>query len=177
MNSLTMSFPRSREVASRPNLPSSTILSSKPPSAALAAACPAAAACSGLFIGGPLVLFLAQFLLQAVELLRIARSIHEQFIQPFVSLQSTTQVPQLFSQIKQFLQGFHLLGHLRWFEVVQTLEVQVDFELASIRIFAQLVIDAEGTARLKSLHDAVKIIRRALSTSPVFQCRQLLPCR
>src|SRR3977135_2083726 len=102
MNSLTMSLPRSRELGSRPNLPSSTILSSKSLSAAFAPAA-WAAACSGLFIGGSLVLFLAEFLLQPIQFLRTARGIHQQFIQLVVALQGAAQIAQLGPQIQKLL--------------------------------------------------------------------------
>src|SRR6516225_8334053 len=125
INSLTISFPRSRTLGSRPSLPSSTILSSKLPSAALAGAgCAAAAVLSDSVIGSSLVLSLTYFFLQAVQILCTPGGFHQQLVQLVVALQSTPQIAQLGPQIEQFLERFYLLSNLRWIKVVQALKIQ-----------------------------------------------------
>src|SRR5260370_39627402 len=171
INCLTMVFPRSRTLCSRPSLPSSIILANKLPWAAFAGAVSAAAAVlSASLIVSSLVL--AYFLLQAVEFLGIPSGVHQQLIQLVVALQRTTQVAQLGPEIEQFLQRFDLLGNLRWIEVVQALEIQVNLELTGIGVFAEFIVNSKGQVRLETLQYAVKVIRRDFHEPAVPHARE-----
>src|SRR5215472_4526094 len=175
INSLTISFPRSRTLGSRPSLPSSTILSSKLPSAALAGAgCAAAAVLSDSVIGSSLILVLSltYFFLQAVQILCTPGGFHQQLVQLVVALQSTPQIAQLGPQIEQFLERFYLLSNLRWIKVVQALKIQVNFELAGIGVFAEFIVNSKGQVRFETLQYTVKVIRRDFHKPAVLQPRE-----
>src|SRR5713226_6259824 len=102
-NSLTMSLPRSRAVASFPNRPVSTICSSNDPPASFSVVCfPADAFCASL-IAFPLLLD-AQLLAQLVRLLRVLHRFHQHVVQLLISLQAAAQVGQLGAQIEQLLE-------------------------------------------------------------------------
>src|SRR5207248_3055754 len=124
-----------------PKRPCSTIWSSKPlscVSTAVEAACWTSACLAiGSSILGP------NFALEFVEVLRLSDGIEQQFLEFVVALQRAAQVRQASAQIEQFLQGLHLLRHIRRLEVFHLLQVQIYLQLRCIRFFAEFVFDRE----------------------------------
>jgi hypothetical protein len=78
------------------------------------------------------------------------------------------QIRQLGPQLKQLPQRLDLPGHLLGIEIVQALEIEVYFQLPSLGIFAQLVLNRVRHVRLHALQHAVEVVRGDLDESPVF---------
>ncbi len=96
--------------------------------------------------------------LQLVQLLGVADSVEQQLFEFVVALQRAAQVREPGSQIEQFLQRLHLLGHIARFEVFHLLEVQIDLQLRSVRIFAQLVLYRIRQVGLHALKHGIEVV-------------------
>src|SRR5436305_9803764 len=147
-NSLTRSFPRSREAGSRASLPCSTIWSSRPASLVVSVAGAAAVACCGSLIGTGLLLDLR---LQLFAFVGVSDGIHQKFLQFVVALERSSQIRQLRAEIQKLAKRLHLPRHVLRREVVHALEMQVHLQLRSIGFLAQLVLHAERKVRLHAL--------------------------
>src|SRR5512146_1015265 len=153
-NSFTRSVPRWRAAVSRVNRPSSIIWSSSACSFTCSLFAAAAAALASL-IGASLGPF--QFVAELVELVGIVDRVHQQLVQLVVALQAAAQVGQLGAQFEQFAQRLHLACDLLGREVVQTLEVQVDFDLSRIGIVAELVFHRIAEVGIHAGEDSVEV--------------------
>src|ERR1035438_6366025 len=107
-NSFTKSLPRSLAPSSLPIRPSSTIWSSSPFSSTCSVALGAAFCASAIGTSRGLVV---HFLLQFVQLILIADSAEQRFLQPVVALQAGAEVAQLGAQVHELGKRFHLAHH------------------------------------------------------------------
>src|SRR5579862_8166407 len=128
-NCLTMSFPRSRAASSLPRRPSSTILSSKPFSWTVVAAC-VVAACFALSAIAAL-----HFGLELLHFVFALHGLEQDIVQFLVPLEAAAQIRELGPQFQQFVQRLDLARDRFRLEIVHTLEVQVDADAAGFRIF------------------------------------------
>src|SRR3954453_18300139 len=131
-NSFTRSLPRS---LASPNRPCSTIWSSKLASCASSVVAAAAVFATASGIGTSR----ADLALQLVQLLGVSHGFKQQFLQLVVALQRAAQIRQPGAQVEKFLQGLHLLGHVRRLEIIEFAEFQIDFQIRGIGVVAQLV--------------------------------------
>src|SRR5258707_11473815 len=115
-NSFTRFLPRSLALASCPNRPDSTIWSSNP-TCSFSMVVVEAADCFLASAIGPSS-FGLDLALQLVELLRIADSVQQHFLQLVVALELTAQIRQPRPKIKQFFERLNLLGHVARLEVL-----------------------------------------------------------
>jgi len=72
-------------------------------------------------------------------------------------------------QFQQLAQRLHLPRHLLGFEVLQALEVQIDLDLARIRIFGDLVLHRIRQVGFHAFQDAIEVVRIHFDEFPVFQ--------
>ncbi len=117
----------------------------------------------------------AHFCAQFVELLGIGNGIHQHLVQLLVGLQRAAQIAQLAAQFQQFTQWPDLPRHLLRLKIFQAAEVQVDLQIAGIRVFAQLVFNTEGEVRTHALQHTIKVIRIDVDKATILQTRQAVP--
>src|SRR5687767_13154701 len=172
-NSFTRFLPRSLADGSGAMRPSSTIVSSKLRSVTCSAAC-AAACCFESAIGASLRGSAAHLTLQFLELFRAAHRIQQRLFQLVVALQAAAQIREPGAQIEQLAERLHLPRHVLRLEIVHALELQIDFQIWRVWIFAQLVLDIEAQMRLHAFEHRIEIIRGDFHELAIFQLRQRL---
>src|SRR6185437_2376744 len=111
----------------------------------------------------------AQFRAQLVELFGIRNRIHKHLVELFVRLQRSPQVAQLAAKLQQFAQRTNLPGHLLGLKIFQTAEIQIDLQVARVRILAQLVLHAECQVWPHLLQYGVEVIGIHVHKSPVLE--------
>ena len=94
------------------------------------------------------------------------------FLQLVVALHAPAQVRQPVAQFQQFPQRPHLAGHVLRREIVHALEIQVDLQLRSVGIFAELVFHRVGQVRLHVRQHGIEIVRVYLNEFPVLDPRE-----
>src|SRR6476469_4572797 len=169
-NRLTRSLPRSRVSVSRPTFPCSRIWSSSETSAPVvnAAAWPLAACVSAIVSA----LRQSELRPQLVHLVSVTERRLQDLIELLVGLQRPAQIGELCPEIQQLTQWLHLLRDRIGREVIHAAEIEIDRELRRIRVFGQLVLDAEREVRLHACQHVVEVIRRHLDELALLQLRQ-----
>ena len=117
----------------------------------------------------------AHFGAQLVQFLRVRNRIHQHLVQLFIGLQGAAQIVQLAAQIQQFTQRPDLPRHLLGLEIFHAAEIQVDFQIAGVRIFASLFSTRERQVRLHALEHAIEIFGSHIDKAAVFQSGQAAP--
>src|SRR5580700_5142702 len=106
------------------------------------------------------------------RLLRIADSFHQEVVQLVVSLQSAAEISELLAQVEKFAQGLDVLCDIAWVKIIQTLEINIHFDLSGVGLVTELIVNFQRQMRLETFQHAVEVVGSNLHKAAVFQLRE-----